>query len=143
MIAVDTSAIIAILAQESGYDRHVQVIAAASGAVISVASLLEVAMVWSSRQPDAPATVPDRLLSKLGITLVDVTEHQIKLAREAFLRFGKGRHPAGLNYGDCFSYALAKSLDVPLLFKGDDFGRTDILVAAPPVDPAPHERTTP
>lgn len=134
MIAVDTSAIIAILAQERGYERHVQAIAAASGTVMSVASLLEVAMVWSSRQPDAPASLPDRLLAKLGIGLVDVTAHQIMLAREAFLRFGKGRHPAGLNFGDCFSYALAKSLDVPLLFRGDDFGRTDILVAVPPAD---------
>jgi ribonuclease VapC len=143
MIVVDTSAIIAILAQEHGYKGYVQVVEGASGAVMSVSSLLEVTMVWSSRQPDAPATVPDRLLAKLGITLVDVTEHQIMLAREAFLRFGKGRHPAGLNYGDCFSYALAKSLDVPLLFKGDDFSRTDILVAVPPADLTPRERTTP
>jgi ribonuclease VapC len=143
MIVVDTSAIIAILAQEHGYKGYVHVVEAASGVVMSVSSLLEVTMVWSSRQPDAPATVPDRLLAKLGITLVDVTEHQIMLAREAFLRFGKGRHPAGLNYGDCFSYALAKSLDVPLLFKGDDFSRTDILVAVPPADLTPRERTTP
>jgi ribonuclease VapC len=143
MIAVDTSAIIAILAQEHCYKNYVSVIERASGTVMSVASLLEVTMVWTSRQPDAPATVTDRLLAKLGITLVDVTEHQIVLAREAFLRFGKGRHPAGLNYGDCFAYALAKSLDVPLLFKGDDFGRTDILVAAPPIDPAPREGAIP
>jgi ribonuclease VapC len=143
MIAVDTSAIIAILAQERGYMDYLHVVEDASGTVMSVASLLEVAMVWSSRQPDAPASLPDRLLAKLGITLVDVTEHQIMLAREAFLRFGKGRHPAGLNYGDCFSYALAKSLDVPLLFKGDDFSRTDILVAVPPADPAPREGATP
>lgn len=132
MIAVDTSAIIAILAQEPGYDAYVEVIGAATGAVLSVASLLEIAMVWSSRQPAAPATVPDRLLAKLGISLAEVTEHQVVLAREAFLRFGKGRHPAGLNYGDCFSYALAKSLDVPLLFHGSDFSRTDIIAARTP-----------
>lgn len=131
MIVVDTSALIAILAQEPEQASFVEAIERADSVVVSVASLLEVTMVWAGRQPDAPPDVPDKLLDSLGITLVEVSEHQLSLAREGFLRFGKGRHPAGLNYGDCFAYALAASLKVPLLFKGDDFSQTDIRSAMP------------
>jgi ribonuclease VapC len=131
MIAVDTSALIAILAQEPEKASFVNVIESSETAVVSVASVLEVTMVWAGRQPDAPTNVPDKLLEALGITLVEVSEHQLTIARDAFHRFGKGRHSAGLNFGDCFAYALAASLKVPLLFKGDDFSQTDIRSAMP------------
>jgi ribonuclease VapC len=68
----------------------------------------------------------DLFIAKARISLVPVDEEQADLARQAFRKFGKGRHPAGLNFGDCFSYALARSLDEPLLFKGNDFSQTDI-----------------
>ena len=68
----------------------------------------------------------DRFLATAAISLHPVDEHQARLARKAFLRFGKGRHPAALNFGDCFSYALAKALDASLLFVGDDFSQTDV-----------------
>ncbi len=68
----------------------------------------------------------DMLISTAGITLVPVDAKQVRIARDAFRRYGKGRHPAGLNFGDCFSYALAKLTRQPLLFKGDDFSLNDI-----------------
>lgn len=126
MIVVDTSALFAILALEPEHAEFVETIGRMPAAVTSVASLLELTMVWSGRQPDAPANVPDKLLAALGVKLVEVSEPQIMIARDAFRRFGKGRHPAGLNFGDCFAYALARSMNAPLLFKGEDFSQTDI-----------------
>jgi ribonuclease VapC len=126
MIIVDTSALFAILAQEPEQAAFVEAIGQAPAAVTSVASLLELTMVWAGRQPDAPADVPDKLLAALDIKPAEVSAEQMHFAREAFLRFGRGRHPAGLNFGDCFAYALARSLDAPLLFKGDNFSQTDM-----------------
>ena len=77
------------------------------------------------RTPD-PVTAFDNLIDKLGIEVVPVDREQALLAREAFRRFGKGRHKAGLNFGDCFAYALAKQTNEPLLYKGNDFSQTDI-----------------
>ena len=73
-----------------------------------------------------PVTAFDNLIDKLGIEIVPVDREQALLAREAFRRFGKGRHKAGLNFGDCFAYALAKQKNEPLLYKGNDFSQTDI-----------------
>lgn len=71
----------------------------------------------------------DNLLDELGIELVPFDEPQARESQRAFIRFGKGRHPAGLNFGDCISYALARSMGLPLLFKGDDFAKTDVVPA--------------
>jgi ribonuclease VapC len=72
----------------------------------------------------------DRLLFRLGVEVVPVSREYAEIARSAFRRFGKGRHPAGLNFGDCFAYALAQALGEPLLFAGDDFSQTDVAVVA-------------
>ena len=96
---------------------------------MSAANFLEAAIVIESRGgPEAGAEL-DRFLETAKIALVDVSSEQVQAARRAWRRFGKGNHPAGLNFGDCFAYALAKSSGEPLLFKGEDFAQTDIEVA--------------
>jgi ribonuclease VapC len=87
---------------------------------------VESAIVIESRRGNAGGQALDQLIDKAKIAILPVSPEQAELARRAFLTYGKGRHPAGLNFGDCFSYALAKSLSEPLLFKGDDFAQTDI-----------------
>ncbi len=132
MIAIDTSALIAIFRLEPEADGFLKTIVKAEGRVISALSLLETSMVMSGGAFDATAFEPlDEFLIEAGIEVVPFDAGQAKLAREAFLRFGKGRHKAGLNFGDCASYALAKSRRAPLLFKGGDFGHTDIMQAHP------------
>jgi ribonuclease VapC len=93
---------------------------------MSVATLVEISIVIESRYGAEGLRDLDQLIERGGIELVAVDLEQAKLARGAFSRFGKGRHAAGLNYGDCFAYALAKMLGEPLLFKGEDFSRTDV-----------------
>nr|WP_243448289.1 type II toxin-antitoxin system VapC family toxin [Candidatus Thiosymbion oneisti] len=93
------------------------------------ASFVELSIIIQSRYgPDGIRDL-DLFLSRVAIVLIPVDSDQAYIARQAFRRFGKGRHPAGLNYGDCFSYALAKSLGEPLLFKGRDFSQTDLVIA--------------
>lgn len=131
MIVVDSSAIIAILRAEDDAPRIAQQLAAHKGSCqLSVASYVEIgALIDSARDPIASRAV-DTLLKQAAITIAPVSAEQARLAREAYADFGKGSgHPAALNFGDCFSYALAKSLGAPLLFKGDDFSHTDVLVA--------------
>jgi ribonuclease VapC len=94
--------------------------------VIAAATWTESRIVIFSRSGEAGLVALDELKAAAGIEIVPVTESLADLAFEAFRRFGKGRHPAGLNFGDCFSYALAKERNEPLLFKGDDFPRTDV-----------------
>ena len=96
---------------------------------MSAANFLEAAIVIESRGGPAAGAELDRFLETAGIALVDVSSEQVQAARRAWRRFGKGNHPAGLNFGDCFAYALAKSSGEPLLFKGEDFAQTDIEVA--------------
>ena len=93
---------------------------------MSVATLLEAAMVVESRGGTAAGHELDALLEKAEVELVPLTREHAYTARHAWRRFGKGNHPAALNFGDCFAYALAKTTDEPLLFKGEDFARTDI-----------------
>jgi ribonuclease VapC len=127
-IAVDTSAIIAILRNEPEKDRFVDAILAATSRYISAVSLQELGMVVAGRFGDAGMWEPlDALLEQLDLQVVAHDASLARIARQAFLRFGKGRHPARLTLGDCASYALAKANNLPLLFKGDDFPRTDIL----------------
>ena len=83
-----------------------------------------------ARRGDDGARDLDLLLAKLRVDIVAVTASQADIARKAFRRYGRGRHPANLNFGDCFAYALAKDKSAPLLFKGNDFGQTDVMVAS-------------
>lgn len=131
MIVVDTSAMIALLNAEPEALAMEAALAADKDRCISAASLVETTMV-ASRWGDLAATAGiDALLAALEIEVAPFDVAQLALARQAFLKFGKGRgHPAQLNICDCFSYALAKSRDAPLLFKGKDFPHTDIAAAA-------------
>lgn len=123
---VDTSALIAILRKEQGYESFIETLLKTDCVRISAATLLESRMVANR---DKGLTELEELLATLETEVIPFDQSQAEIAFEGFLRYGKGRHPAGLNYGDCFSYALAKAYDEPLLFKGDDFPRTDIAAA--------------
>ena len=128
---IDTSAVLAILLGEADADRYEEAIVAAWPRRMSVVGLLEAAMVIESRGGVTAGHELDVLLDKASVELVAVTSEQATAARHAWRRFGKGNHPAGLNFGDCFAYALANVTGEPLLFKGDDFARTDIAAALP------------
>ena len=123
---IDTSAILAVLFQEAEADHFMSTIAAASSRRISVATLLETTIVIESRSGPAATHELDAFLRRAQIELEPVTPDQAETARQAWRRFGKGNHPARLNFGDCFSYALAFAKQEPLLFKGRDFELTDI-----------------
>jgi ribonuclease VapC len=126
-VIVDTSALVAILRDEPDAKIFAMAIAGADRRRLSVANYVETAIVIDgSRNPIASRHFDD-LLREAEIVIEPVTEEQAKIAREAYRDFGRGSgHPAGLNFGDCFAYALAKVLREPLLFKGGDFGHTDI-----------------
>lgn len=123
---VDTSAIVAIIGREDDARRFLRAISAADGIAISAATLVEAAMVLEARGGPELGAQMDALMRRMQAIVVPVTETQALLAREGWRRFGKGRHKAGLNLGDCFAYALAMERDEPLLFKGDDFAQTDV-----------------
>jgi ribonuclease VapC len=125
---LDTSAILAILQKEPERRRFLEAIEAADAVRISVASLVETSIVIESRFGAEGLLDLDRFIVRAGIELVPVDAEQSQWARQAFSRFGKGRHRAALNFGDCFSYALAMVLGEPLLFKGDNFLHTDVPV---------------
>lgn len=93
---------------------------------MSAATLVELSLIMEARHGAEGVRNLDLFISKAGIAIVPVDAEQAYLARQAFRDYGRGRHPAGLNYGDCFSYALASSLDQPLLFEGEEFSKTDI-----------------
>jgi ribonuclease VapC len=127
MIAVDSSAIVAILKLEPDFEILLRRLLQDDERAISAATLLETSVVLRTLdKASASDDALDTLVAK-HLSVRDVTADHVRIAREAHLRFGKGMgHPAQLNFGDCFSYALAKSLDVPLLYKGGDFAKTDI-----------------
>ena len=126
---IDTSAVLAILFGEPDAERYEDAIAAAWPRRMSVVALLEAAMVVESRGGAVAGQELDVLLEKAAVELVPVTSEHANAARRAWRRFGKGNHPAALNFGDCFAYALAETTGEPLLFKGEDFARTDIEAA--------------
>ena len=128
-MVLDTSALLAVLLGEPEQDRYVEALAAAADPLISAATLVEASIVMRARTGDAGVEDLDALLAAAGVRCVAVDEGQARLARDAFARLGKGRAPAGLNLGDCFSYALAAAMRRPLLFKGGDFSRTDVVPA--------------
>ena len=126
-MVIDTSAIVAIAFDEPEAEWIERTIADEPVRLVSAATVVEAAMVIESRYGEAGGRELDLWLVRIGADIVPVDADQAEEARRAWRRFGKGRHPAGLNYGDCFSYALAKARGAPLLFKGDDFSRTDIV----------------
>ena len=126
---VDSSALLAVLLREPDATRYETAIAVAPSCRMSAVNVLETSIVVESRGGEAAAHELDAFLERAGIEWSPVTTAQVKAARVAWRRFGKGNHPARLNLGDCFAYALAKTVGEPLLFKGDDFSRTDIEAA--------------
>ena len=126
-MVIDTSALLAILQREPEEERLIRAIGVAPACLISAGSLLEAGIIAQSRRGDQGARDIDLFVVRLRIEVAPVTEAQAHIARRAFRRFGKGQgHPASLNFGDCFAYALAIDTGEPLLFKGDDFSRTDV-----------------
>ena len=123
---VDTSALIAVLRREPEADRFIDRLLATSEVRISAGTLPEIRIV---AERDGGSAELGGLQATLGIEVVPVDARQVDLAFDGFRRFGKGRHPAALNFGDLFAYALARAMDEPLLFKGDDFNRTDVKAA--------------
>ena len=125
-MVIDTSAILAILQNEPEQDAFIEAIESADICLISAASFIEASIVILTRYGMDGIFDLDLFMAKAGIEISSVDSDQANIARRAFRDFGRGRHPAELNFGECFSYALAKSLDLPLLFKGNDFSKTDI-----------------
>ena len=125
-MVVDSSAILVVLFGEPEADAFLRHLRATVRPLLSAANWLELAIVVDGRK--GPQWLPelDAFLEGLDVITVPASLGQVRIAREAYRRFGKGNHPAGLNFGDCFAYALAKERDLPLLFKGDDFARTDL-----------------
>ncbi|MDP2763972.1 MAG: type II toxin-antitoxin system VapC family toxin [Brevundimonas sp.] len=123
---VDSSALIAIIFGETE-GRDLMKVLLAGSPRMSAATYFEAGMVIDRKAEDAfPAEAFERLLAMTHLEVVPVSRGQAELARAAYRTFGKGNHPAGLNFGDCFAYALARETGEPLLFKGDDFTRTDV-----------------
>lgn len=131
-MVIDTSALLAILFNEPERRTFNEVLEAAESRVISAATFVEVSIVVESRFGAEGLRDLDLFIERAGIKLAAVDAEQAHMARRAFSRFGKGRHRAGLNYGDCFSYALATVLGEPLLYKGEDFRQTDVTAFVPP-----------
>jgi ribonuclease VapC len=127
-MVLDTSALLAVLFDEPERRVFTEAIEAAEACRFSAASFVETSMILESRHGAEGVRALDRLLAAANVEMVAVDLAQAQAAREAFRQFGKGRHPAGLNFGDCFAYALAKCRAEPLLFKGGDFSQTDVLL---------------
>jgi ribonuclease VapC len=129
-VIVDSSVLVCLLREEPDSQMFIQALARApDGILMSTANHLETAIVIDANGSDALSARFDAIVAYWQIALIPVSTEQGRIARDAYRRFGKGRHPAGLNFGDCFAYALAKETGRPLLFKGDDFSRTDIAPA--------------
>jgi ribonuclease VapC len=127
-MVIDTSAVMAMLLAEPSADRLVAAMEADHRRLVSAATVVEASMVLLGRFGETGDLQLDRLLRSIGAEVVAVGEEHVALARDAALRYGRGRSPASLNFGDCFSYALAVASDEPLLFVGDDFSKTDVEV---------------
>ncbi len=129
-MVVDTSALIAIVYSEAGYERLEQAIELENTRYISAAFVIEASIVVARRAGSADARqallVLDGVIRNLGLSIEPITSAHVDLARDTFVRYGKGMNVAGLNYGDCFSHALAKETGEPLLCKGDDFNQTGV-----------------
>ena len=126
---VDSSAVLAVLYRDPDAERFETAIASVPSSRMSIANALEASIVVEGRGDMAAGHALDLFLKEAMIELAPVTAEQLEAARRAWRRFGKGSHPAALNFGDCFAYALAEVTGEPLLFKGEDFARTDIEAA--------------
>jgi len=127
-MVIDTSALLAIFLAEPERKQFLKLITEAETRLISVASALETGIVLEARRGEAAGREFDLFLHHARVEMVAVDTEQVEVASAAWRRYGKGRHPAALNFVDCFAYALAKVLGEPLLAKGDDFLRTDVEV---------------
>ncbi len=125
-MVLDTSVLVAILFDEPDAEHFEIAIESDPTRLMSTASVLEASIVVEARLGEAGGRELDLLMHKAQIEVVAVTGEQLDMARHAFRTYGKGRHPAGLNYGDCFAYALSKTSGERLLFKGNDFSQTDV-----------------
>jgi ribonuclease VapC len=128
-MVLDSSAIVAIHLKEPGYERLFERIDRAPVVFVGTPTVLESAMVLSSRAGTDVRSVLAAFFRRRGIVILPFTEEHFHAATEAFLRFGKGRHPAALNFGDCMAYAVAAVAGMPLLYTGNDFAQTDIPAA--------------
>jgi ribonuclease VapC len=126
VVVIDSSVLLAILLGEPERSHFVDLITEASVRLLSAANALETAIVSESRLKTAGGHELDILIQKAAIEIVSVDSEQFSVARQAWRKFGKGRHPAALNFGDCFAYALSKVSNEPLLAKGSDFHKTDL-----------------
>lgn len=131
-MVIDTSALVAILCNGADASLFEAALESDSTRLISAATLLETSIVIEARFGEAGGRELDLLLHKAQIEIEAFDQEQTEIAREAYRTYGKGRHPAGLNFGDCFSYALSVVRGEPLLYKGDDFSKTDIKNALTP-----------
>lgn len=128
-MVLDASALLAILLGEPEQERFIEMLALANRRLVSAATVVECGLVLTSRRGEGGVSRLNSLLHEAQIEIAVVDSEQARSAIDAFSRFGKGRHPAGLNFGDCFAYALAAMTGEPLLYKGDDFAKTDIAAA--------------
>jgi ribonuclease VapC len=131
-MVVDTSALLAIMLNEGERDKFEDLILRSPMVVMSVVSVVETTIALASKGLEADASRLEAILAALRVDVRAVDVGQGLLARQAFMQYGRRRHPARLNFGDCFSYALAKARDDSLLFKGDDFSKTDVVPAWQP-----------
>jgi len=129
-MVIDSSALIAIIAGEPEWRPLIAAITASSICLVGAPTMMETSMVVLGRHGEEKLQDLRDFCARSAIDVVPFGPEHVDLALDAFRRYGKGRHPAGLNFGDCFSYALAKAAGEPLLFKGDDFSQTDIKRAA-------------
>jgi ribonuclease VapC len=125
-MVLDSSAIVAIHLREPGHERLIGRIDAAEAIVVGVPTVLETALVLTARLGQDARPMIFAFLRRLDAEVVPFNEEHLDAAAAAFIRFGRGRHPAALNFGDCMSYAVASVAGLPLLFTGEDFSRTDI-----------------
>jgi ribonuclease VapC len=130
-MVIDTSALVAILLGEPETESFAFAIAADRQRLISSFTALEAGIVMEAKKGESGGRELDLLLSRTKIEIVPLTAEQVEVARIAWRKYGRGRHPAGLNIGDCCSYALAKCAGEPLLFKGNDFSQTDVETVSP------------
>lgn len=128
---VDSSALLAVLLREPGHEALLERLAAEPAAGVGAATLAETGIVLAARMGVSGRTLLARFVDELQLAVVPLSDEHWGVAVEAFLRYGKGRHPARLNYGDCLTYAVARLAGEPLLCVGDDFPQTDLELALP------------
>lgn len=131
MIVVDSSVLVCLLREEPETPHFMSMLWSNAGSLtISAANYLEAGIVVDAQGKEALSERLDRLIAHFRIEIVSVTPHHARVARQAYQTYGKGYHPAKLNYGDTFAYALAQTEAAPLLFKGNDFSQTDVRIAS-------------